>query len=211
MVLILSLNVSTLGLFFCNILFIGSTDTWRVNTEASNKRLIPDQPDMASMHTENEFIQSLAQHQNIVHKVCNLYMNDVQDRKDLFQEIVLGAWKGFANFRGDAKFSTWLYRVALNIAITFYRKEKKQLAVSAYSDQYNDAFHDSEPAEDEQLAAMHRAIGDLSAIDKGLVMLYLEDYQYSEIGEIMGISANNVAVKMNRIKIKLKENSKKYL
>jgi RNA polymerase sigma-70 factor, ECF subfamily len=138
-------------------------------------------------------------------------MNNGQDKKDLFQEIVLSAWKGFANFKGDAKFSTWLYRVALNTAITFYRKEKKQLKTAVYNGYYADAFPDMQPREDEQLTAMYKAIAELSPVDKGLVMLYLEDYSYNDIGDIMGISANNVAVKMNRIKIKLKESSKKYL
>ena len=162
------------------------------------------------MHTETDFIQSITQHQNIVHKVCNLYMKNEQDKKDLFQEIVLSAWKGFANFKGDAKFSTWLYRVALNTAITFFRKEKKQLK-TVYDDYYPDALPDTQLPENEQLTAMHKAIAELSAIDKALVMLYLEDYSYNDISDIMGISANNVAVKMNRIKTKLKENSKKYL
>jgi len=162
------------------------------------------------MHTETDFIQSITQHQNIVHKVCNLYMKNEQDKKDLFQEIVLSAWKGFANFKGDAKFSTWLYRVALNTAITFFRKEKKHLK-TVYDDYYADALPDTQLHENEQLAAMHKAIAELSAIDKALVMLYLEDYSYNDISDIMGISANNVAVKMNRIKTKLKESSKKYL
>ena len=162
------------------------------------------------MPTEAEFIESIALHQNIIHKVCNLYMNNEQDKKDLFQEVVLNAWKGFQNFKGDAKFSTWLYRVALNTAITFYRKEKNQLKTSVFNEAYTNSFIDSPAAEDEQINAMYRSISELSDVDKALVMLYLEDYPYHDIGEIMGISANNVAVKMSRIKTRLKENSKKY-
>ncbi len=163
------------------------------------------------MPGEKDFIQSIAQNQNIIYKVCNLYMANEQDKKDLFQEIVLSAWKGFRNFKGEAKFSTWLYRVALNTAITFYRKEKRQVETSAYEEHYTTTLSDTQFGEDEQLTAMHKAIADLSKIDKALVMLYLEDYNYYDIGDIMGISPNNVAVKMNRIKTKLKENSKKYL
>ncbi len=163
------------------------------------------------MHTETDFIESIAQHQNIIHKVCNVYMSDAQDKKDLFQEVVLSAWKGFRNFKGEAKFSTWLYRVALNTAITFYRKEKNQLRTAVLNEGYADSFMDIPPGEEEQLTAMYRAIAQLSAVDKALVMLYLEDYNYNDIGDIMGISANNVAVKMNRIKTKLKDQSKKYL
>jgi RNA polymerase sigma-70 factor (ECF subfamily) len=78
------------------------------------------------MQQEQEFIQLLNKHQNIIHKVCSVYMNDYADKEDLFQEVTLQAWKAYASFRGDAKFSTWLYRVALNTAITFYRKEKNK-------------------------------------------------------------------------------------
>src|SRR4051794_14919807 len=106
------------------------------------------------MPTEAEFIESIALHQNIIHKVCNLYMNNEQDKKDLFQEVVLNAWKGFQNFKGDAKFSTWLYRVALNTAITFYRKEKNQLKTSVFNEAYTNSFIDSPAAEDEQVNAM---------------------------------------------------------
>jgi RNA polymerase sigma-70 factor (ECF subfamily) len=73
---------------------------------------------------QQEFVSLLKTHQNVVHKVCNLYMDQYKDREDLFQEITLQAWKAYPSFRGDAKFSTWLYRIALNTAITFYRKEK---------------------------------------------------------------------------------------
>jgi len=162
------------------------------------------------MPGEKDFIQSIEQHQRIIHKVCNLYMNNDQDKKDLFQEILLGAWKGYGNFKGDAKFSTWLYRVALNTAITLYRKEKRQIKTAELKEQ-TAGFIDNHSGQEEQMAAMRGAIAALSTIDKALVMLYLEEYDYNEIGSIMGISANNVAVKMSRIKIKLKERAEKYL
>ena len=161
------------------------------------------------MYTDKDFIQSIEEHQKIIHRVCSIYMDEPQDRKDLFQEITLAAWKGFRNFKGDAKFSTWLYRVALNTAITFYRKELRQPPVTRLPDQLNVAEH-THP-EEEQLRALHYSINELSPVDKALVMLYMDDYSYIEIGELMGITANNVAVKMNRIKTKLKESSRKYL
>ncbi|MFT3934308.1 MAG: RNA polymerase sigma factor [Chitinophagaceae bacterium] len=163
------------------------------------------------MPTEKEFIQAIDNHQKIIHKVCHLYMSNEQDRKDLFQEILLAAWKGYKNFKGDAKFSTWLYRVALNTAITFYRKEQRQIITSPLSEQFTATVAENNQAEAEQLTAMYKSINDLSSIDKALVMLYMEDYNYQEIGELMGITANNVAVKINRIKIKLKETAQQYL
>ncbi len=157
---------------------------------------------------EQEFIQLLNKHQNIIHKVCSVYMNDYADKEDLFQEVTLQAWKAYPTFRGDAKFSTWLYRVALNTAITFFRKEKKQVTVFS-TDILPDTTESHNPIE-EQVSAMYKAIGELSKIDKALIMLYLEDYSYIEIGEMLGISANNVAVKMNRLKVKLKEQTQKH-
>ncbi|MFY7651861.1 MAG: RNA polymerase sigma factor [Chitinophagaceae bacterium] len=159
------------------------------------------------MTEEQLFVQQLNQHQNIVHKVCRLYVDTPDDREDLFQEITLQAWKAYQNFRGDAKFSTWLYRVALNTAITYFKKDQKQ-AIFTNTDQLPDVTEYNNPIE-EQVKAMYTAIGSLNKIDKALVMLYLEDYSYIEIGDMLGITANNVAVKMNRIKLKLKEKTNK--
>ncbi len=163
------------------------------------------------MPSEKEFIQLLNEHQRIIHKVCNLYMDAHADREDLFQEITLQAWKAYGGFRGDAKFSTWLYRVALNTAITFFRKEKKKPEIYSTEKMPDYGHQDTHDPIEEQVKAMYAAIGDLSKIDKAIVMLYLEDYSYNDIGDMMGITANNVAVKMNRIKIKLKESTQKYM
>ena len=121
----------------------------------------------------------------------------------------MSAWKGYPNFRREAQFSTWLYRVALNTAISQYRKEKRQPATTPLVESGWWAEPEGQP--DDQLSAMYKAIAELSQVDKALVMLYLDDYDYTAIGEIMGITANNVAVKMNRIKTKLKANSQQYL
>lgn len=156
------------------------------------------------MSVEKEFIKLLNQHQKIIHKVCSLYMNSQTAKEDLFQEIALQAWKAYGNFRGDAKFSTWLYRVALNTAITFYRKEKKTdfiYSTNIIPDSLNNEIDTTES----KLKCMYAAISHLSKIDKAIVMLYLEDYSYAEISDTIGITANHIAVKMNRIKIKLKE------
>lgn len=160
------------------------------------------------MQLEKEFVAHIQQHQRIIHKVCNMYEQEATGREDLFQEIVLQAWHSFSKFRGDSKFSTWLYRVALNTAIAFLRKDKKHPAIISTI-----LFPESSEIKDEteeQVKAMYKAIAALSKIDKALVMLYLEDYDYKEIGETLGITANNVAVKMNRLKVKLKSETQKY-
>ena len=158
------------------------------------------------MISEKEFITIINEHEHIIHKVCNVYMHTKADKQDLFQEIILNAWKGIKQFRKEAKFSTWLYRVALNTAITMFKKERKHSALK-------NTPHDDHPVDipgeqDQQYLAMIKAVEQLTEIEKALVMLYFEDYTHEEIAEVMGITANNVAVKMNRIKIKLRERTK---
>jgi RNA polymerase sigma-70 factor (ECF subfamily) len=135
-------------------------------------------------------------------------MDDATDREDLFQEITLQAWKSFNNFKGEAKFSTWLYRVALNTAITYFKKEQRNTALQSLQQIHN--HNESKDIIEEQAVAMYKAIGNLSRIDKALVMLYLDDYSYDEISSVLGITANHVAVKMNRVKTRLKEETKKF-
>jgi RNA polymerase sigma-70 factor (ECF subfamily) len=154
------------------------------------------------MNRENEFIQLLEAHQRIVKKVCRIYAHTTEDRNDLFQEVALQAWRSFSRFRGDAQFSTWLYRVSLNTAITFFRKEQKKTSVPVLSEEVVAPASEPDPRE-EQLELMYRAISTLSDLDKAIVLLYLEDYPYDDIGQMMGITPNHVAVKMSRIKIKL--------
>jgi len=124
------------------------------------------------------------------------------DREDLFQEITLQAWKSYPRFKGNARFSTWLYRVALNTAITHYRKQKRNPITHSDIAGYELEEAPSDPTE-AQFQLMYKAIGELSEVDKALVLLYLEDYPYDDIAQMMGITANHVAVKMNRIKSKL--------
>ena len=155
------------------------------------------------MYTESEFVKAIQTHSNIIHKVTNVYMPDTAYREDLFQEIVLNAWNGIKNFKGEAKFSTWLYRVALNTAITFYRSGKKKPPTIELFEKVEN-IPDEKIYDETPLHTMYQAITKLSPIDKALVMLYLEDYSYMEIASMMGITANLVGVKMNRIKTKLK-------
>lgn len=154
---------------------------------------------------EHEFVTNLEKHQNIVHKICRMYTNDQESHNDLFQEITIQLWKAFPKFRGDAKFSTWMYRVALNTAITLYRKSKKELRTQDYDDVSFKITADVYDYETErQLNLMYKAVKELNDIDKALVFLYLEDQSYKEISYTLGISEVNARVKMNRIKTALK-------
>ncbi|MEY8019932.1 RNA polymerase sigma factor [Muriicola sp. E247] len=154
---------------------------------------------------EHKFVTELENNQNIVHKVCSLYTHNRDAHNDLFQEITIQLWKAYPKFRGEAKFSTWMYRVALNTAITLYRKSKKRVPTQDYDSViFKIKADEYDPTEEKQLALMYKAIRQLGDIDKALVFLYLEDKSYREISETLGISEVNARVKMNRVKTKLK-------
>jgi RNA polymerase sigma factor (sigma-70 family) len=155
---------------------------------------------------EHQFVTNLERDQNIVHKICRIYTNDQASHKDLFQEITIQLWKAYPKFRGEAKFSTWMYRVALNTAITLYRKKKRGIQTQDYDSVHFRIKVDEYDDETEQrLSLMYNAVKELNDIDKALVFLYLENKNYKEISETMGISEVNARVKMNRIKKKLKK------
>lgn len=154
---------------------------------------------------EHQFVTELESNQNIVHKVCTLYTNDKDSHKDLFQEITIQLWKAYPKFRGDSKFSTWMYRVALNTAITLYRKSKRRVKTQDYESViFKIKQEEYDETEEQQLKLMYKAVKQLGDIDKALVFLYLEDKNYNEISDTLGISEVNARVKMNRIKNKLK-------
>ena len=154
---------------------------------------------------EKEFLQIITENQGIIHKVCSMYCNLEEDRRDLFQEILVQLWKSFPSFRNESKFTTWMYRVALNTAITSFKKELRQpdKSVIAYQNlQLADEFYDTRT--EDQIKILNDAVAQLTGIEKSIILLFLEDKKYEEIAEITGITQNYVRVKMNRIKKKLK-------
>lgn len=154
---------------------------------------------------EHTFVELLEKNQNIVHKVCRLYTNNYDAHNDLFQEITIQLWKAYPKFRGDSKFSTWMYRVGLNTAITLYRKSKRAISTQEFdSVQFKISAEEYDDTEEEQLKLLYKAVHQLNDIEKALVFLYLEDKNYKEISETLGISEVNARVKMNRTKTKLK-------
>ena len=152
-----------------------------------------------------EFVALLEKHQNIVHKVCRLYTNNYDAHNDLFQEITIQLWKAFPKFRGDAKFSTWMYRIGLNTAITLYRKSKRRITTQEFDAvEFKISAEEYDDTEEQQLKLLYKAVQQLNDIDKALVFLYLEDKNYTEISETLGITEVNARVKMNRVKTKLR-------
>jgi RNA polymerase sigma factor (sigma-70 family) len=152
---------------------------------------------------EQEFLNMIADHQGIIHKVCRLYRESKEDREDLFQEITYQLWKAFPGFKGAAKLSTWMYRIALNTAIASFRKKRPRL-------EYPQIMPDVlEEVPDEDLASRQdqllTAVKKLDDHEKALIALYLEELSYREIAEVIGITENNVGVKLNRIKNKIQK------
>src|SRR4051794_24496232 len=138
-----------------------------------------------------------------------MYAYTDADRQDLFQEIVIQLWKAYPKFKGDAKLSTWMYRVAINTAITGLRKKRNFIASyepTGFPEHIcND---DAAIAAEEQLHQLYTAIEQLSEIEKAIVMLYMEDRSYMEMEDILGINQASLRVKMNRIKEKLRQLTK---
>ncbi|MEI7422875.1 MAG: sigma-70 family RNA polymerase sigma factor [Prolixibacteraceae bacterium] len=153
---------------------------------------------------KEDFLLNITQNQGIIHKVTRIYCDNEDDRKDLFQEILIQLWKSYDKFREQSKFSTWMYRVAINTAITNFKKEAKSRKKSEIGkDLYLLADEPYDEEKEEHLKLLYEAINQLTGIEKSITLLYLEDKQYEEISEITGISQNYVRVKMNRIKKKL--------
>ena len=152
------------------------------------------------------FLKLLDEHKGIIIKICNFYCSTKNDKEDLSQEMAYNLWKGFAAYSPDYKFSTWLYRVALNVAISFYRKEKRQLSFNAYDENllvFDEESKSNEESEG-QLGLLQKYIHELGEIDKSIMLLYLDDKSYKEIAEITGVSETNVGTKINRIKTGLR-------
>ncbi len=164
---------------------------------------------MAAKHIQDDFLQLIQTHQGLLHKVCSLYENNAADREDLFQEIVLQLWKSYNSFRGEAKISTWMYRIALNTALSSIRKNKRRIPVS-YPEMIPYDASDEKPdrIQEEKIRFLYQAIARLTEVERALVMLYLEEKSYEEMEEIMGISSGTLRVKMNRIKEKLRQQTK---
>jgi len=158
-----------------------------------------------STELEKSFVDFFKPNQRLIHKICRIYTDNTEDHEDLFQEITIQLWKSFPGFKGDAKFSTWMYRVALNTAMTLFRKPRKkelqhtEIDLSSLKMEY-EIYEDDEY----KLKKMFQAIHTLSDVEKALIMMYLEDKPYREIGEILGITEGNARVKMNRAKNNLK-------
>ena len=155
---------------------------------------------------EKNFLNDFEKNQNIVHKICRIYTTNQDQHNDLFQEITIQIWKNYSKFRGESKFSTWMYRVSLNTAITLYRKSSRRIKTQDFSEvSFKIKSIDYDDTKDQQLRALYGGIRELNDIEKALIFLYLEDKPYKEIAKTLGITEVNARVKMNRSKEKLRK------
>ena len=152
--------------------------------------------------TERKFVELVDKHQNLIHKVCRMYVDHKSDHNDLFQEVVLQLWKAYPSFKGRAKITTWMYRVALYTAMSDFKKRRKTRLLRTYELPSDATRNEAESAY--ELEHLHAAIHQLNAAERGMLTLYLDERSYQEISEIIGITETNVGVRLNRIKKKLR-------
>jgi RNA polymerase sigma-70 factor (ECF subfamily) len=165
------------------------------------------------LHKENrniktEFLDELDRHQGILQKICFVYSKNSLEKEDLCQEIILQLWKSYPSFKRESAFSTWMYRVALNTALSITKKN--QLFIK--SEEIYESSFDMEYSMNltEDIKVLYRAISQLNKVEKAIILLWLEDKSYEEIADTIGMSVKNISVKLVRIKAKLKKLIKKY-
>lgn len=162
---------------------------------------------MSPIHTQEQFLQLIEQNKGIIYKVSRAYGKNDEDREDLFQEIIIQLLGAVDRYNDQYKLSTWMYRIALNVAISFYRKERRRVesesplteSMIEIADQLED------PGLENNIQRLQQFINELRELDKALMILYLESKSYKEMTEILGITETNVATKISRIKAQLKQ------
>ncbi len=158
---------------------------------------------MPSPTDQERFLAQIEEHKRILYKVANAYCANQDDRQDLIQDMVVQLWRSFGRFDGRSKFSTWMYRVAMNVAISTARSQTRRIRDALPLDEAGLEIPVTDPwlaDEGDDLRLLHKMIGALDELNRALIILYLDGYSHAEIGEIMGISATNVSTRINRIK-----------
>ena len=156
---------------------------------------------------EQKFNQIVAENSELIRRICRYYNDNTHDQEDMYQEVLINIWKSLDKFRGDSKLSTYIYRIAVNVSITYASKSFKQskLYVSADTENINEIIDEPHEDKEKQIQQLHTALNTLSVIDKALISLVFEGLTMKEIANIIGITEPNVKVKIHRIKTYLKE------
>jgi RNA polymerase sigma factor (sigma-70 family) len=158
------------------------------------------------MSLQEKFIAVLEKHKGILYKIANAYCKTSEDRNDLVQEMIFQLWKSFDKYDSQYQYSTWVYRIALNVAISYYQKSRKKIdSLTIEQSFFNIKEESNDTEKEEQLSLLHQCIKELKEIDRAIILLYLEEKNHKEIAEIMGMSESNVGTKIGRIKQHLKQ------
>ena len=153
---------------------------------------------------EQQFAQTVKEHKSTIYTVCYMFSKDADEVNDLFQEVLVNIWKGFDSFEHRSDIKTWIYRIALNTCISIDRKKKRSAEVRLTMD--INLFEDRDE-DTKQVDMLHKRISKLQPFDRAIVLLWLEELPYEEIGQIVGISTKNVSVRLFRIREQLKQMS----
>lgn len=151
------------------------------------------------------FIKSIQENERLIFKVASFYTDNKDDRDDLVQDIIYNLWKSFGSFKHNSSLSTWMYRVAMNVAVFHLKKSKRKVTIVPIDLEILNISEINSSDFEEKMQILQNHIKDLNLFDKGLLMLYLESKSYEEIAEIVGISKSNVGTKLSRIKDKLRK------
>ena len=153
---------------------------------------------------EQQFAQVVKDNRSTIYVVCYMFSNDADEVADLFQEVLVKLWNGYDSFQGKSDIKTWIYRVTLNTCVTRDRKKRRRNRAMLSMDV---DYFDSQEQETAQVRILHERIARLQPLDRAIILLWLEQISYGEIGEIVGISAKNVSVRLARIRVQLKNMS----
>ena len=159
---------------------------------------------MEIKESEQQFAELVKAHKSTIYTVCYMFSKDEDEVSDLFQEVMVNLWKGFSSFEGRSDVRTWVYRVSLNTCISDDRKKKRRKTVPLSMD--INLFEDRD-ADSRQVQMLNKRISQLGAFDRAIILLWLENMSYEEIGQVVGITAKNVSVRLYRIKEQLKQMS----
>jgi len=158
------------------------------------------------MHIKDQFVDIIQDNEDVIYKIVRAYADDIDEQKDLYQEIVYQLWKSFEHFRGEAKVSTWIYRIALNTSISHLKKGKRKVQTVELKFEHTEILKsEGTEALKDQMNLLYNTIKSLNLIDKGIILLYLEGNSYEDIGDIVGFSTSRIGTRISRIKDKLKK------
>ena len=161
------------------------------------------------MQNRKDFVRIIQEHEALVYKVSKVYTNNPEDAQDLYQEIVYQLWKSFDSFRNESKISTWMYRIALNTAISYLNKEKRKARLLPIDEGVLNRMDTNDHLLDERFEILYAHIRELSTVEKGIILLYLEGKSYDEMAVITGFTSTNIGTRLGRIKQKLISQIKK--